>query len=200
MPRPLFATAFLPAPQRDDAPPPLTDADRAAVTRVRSLGGQVLEVAQGDPRLDVSFHLGGVTLTPEHTAALRPLAGRVVELNLRGTNLDDELAATLADLTALERLHLEKTAVTDAALRHVAPLPKLTYLNLYGTAVTDAGLDPFAGVERPDGLKLYVWETRVTVPAALSLMERRPGIEVIGLDFPKVRRPLEAPKPAKPAP
>ena len=184
--------------RQDDAPP--ADADRDAVAKVRSLGGQVLELAQNDPRLDVSFHLGDVTLTPEHFAALRPLAGRVVELNLRGTNVDDALAKSLADLTALERLHLEKTAVTDASAGTLAALPKLTYLNLYGTAVTDAGLKPFAAADRfadPDkSLKLYVWETKVTVPAALALMERRPGIAVIGLDFPQPRRPLEAPKPA----
>ena len=180
--------------------PPKDPQQDAAIQAVRGAGGQVLELAQNDPRLDVAFHLSNVQLTPEHLKPLEAIKGRVTHLNLRGTNLDDALAAHLAPLTELTRLHLEKTAITDAGLTHLAGLQKLEYLNLYGTALTDAGLEKLAGLA---GLKkLYVWETKVTLDGVRKLKERLPELQIIGgPEEPKPATPKEpvvAPKPAAP--
>lgn len=172
----------------------------AALQAVRQSGGQVLELAQNDPRLDVAFHLGNVELTPEHLKPLGAIAGRLVQLNLRGTNLNDDLAQHLKPLTELTRLHLEKTAITDAGLANVAGLTKLEYLNLYGTGITDAGLEHLGGL--PGLRKLYVWETKVTLDGVRKLRAKLPQVEVIGgPEEPKPvtpKEPVVAPKPAAP--
>ena len=190
----LFAPV-LPAPDDPPAVPPLSAADREAIAAVEALGGQVVTLAQNDARLDVSYHLGDVTLTAEHLDALVPLADRLHELNLRGTAFDDGMSGSLAGLTNLRRLHLERTRITDAALDAVGSLGRLESLNLYGTAVTDAGLPKLRGLK---ALRtLYLWDTAVTVEGVLALREALPETEFVGVDLPpEPRRPLIAPKPA----
>ena len=177
-----------------DRPGPLTDADRAAIADLERLGGRAVTLAQNDARLDVSLHLGEVTVTAEHFAALERLAGRLHGLNLRGTNVDDALARKLTLLPNLERLHLEKTRITDAALVPVGTLEKLRYLNLYGTGVTDAGLPSLRGLRSLE--KLFLWQTGATAGGVLRLRESLPETEFVGVELPKPpRRPLTAPKP-----
>ena len=198
MPFPLAAALLLTAAAPDDGDPPpvppLSDADRAAISKVEELGGRVVQLAQNDARIDVSFHLGGVTLAPAHFDALAPLSTRLHELNLRGTNLDDALARKLTLFPALRRLHLERTRITDAALVPVGTLEHLESLNLYGTNITDAGLPSLRGLT---GLEsLYVWDTAVTVSGVLELRKALPEVNYVGVELPpEPRKPLIAPKP-----
>ena len=187
---------FAVVPLSASAQPP---EDQAAVAKVREAGGQVLAIAQTDDRLDVAFHLGGKEVTPDALKSLAAVKGKLAQLNLRGTNLNDALAADLKPLTELTRLHLEKTAITDAALPHLSEMKKLEYLNLYGTNVTDAGLSSLAGLT---GLKqLYVWETKVTPAGVAALRAQIPGLRVYGLPEPPPKRwPIEADRPKPPEP
>ncbi|HEX6987706.1 MAG TPA: hypothetical protein VF170_20165 [Planctomycetaceae bacterium] len=194
---PLLAAALLALPAVTSSQEPQ---DAAAIQAIRQSGGQVLELAQNDPRLDVAFHLSNVELTPEHLKALEGVKGRITHLNVRGTNLNDDLAQYLKPLTELTRLHLERTAISDAALANLAGMQKLEYLNVYGTNVTDAGLEHLGGLS---GLKkLYVWETKVTLDGVRKLKQRLPELQIIGgPEEPKPATPQEpvvAPKPAKP--
>ncbi|QDT17329.1 leucine-rich repeat domain-containing protein [Alienimonas californiensis] len=195
----LFAAVLLAfqEPSSGEPPqvPPLSDADRAAIAAVEALGGQVVQRAQNDARLDVSFHLGDVELTAKHLDALVPLADRLHELNLRGTPFDDGLSRKLTLLTNLRKLHLEGTKIGDAALVPVGTLERLEYLNLYGTKVTDAGLKNLRGLVALRSL--YVWDTAVTTAGALALMKDLPEVQIVGVDLPPApRTPLNAPKPA----
>lgn len=184
----LFATA--PADAQDSP-------DAAAVEAVRQTGGQVLEIAQNDPRLDVAFHLSNVKLTPEILKTLEGIKGRLAHLNLRGTNLDDELSQYLKPLTELTRLHLEKTAITDAALPNLAGMKKLEYLNLYGTNITDAGLESIGGLSALK--KLFVWQTKVTLDGVHKLQAKLPELEIIGgPEEPKPTKPQEPVEATKP--
>jgi hypothetical protein len=195
----LFAACCLASPvllhAQESQPDPAVEAIRAA-------GGQVLELAQDDPRLDAAFHLSHVELTAEKLKTLEAVKDRLVQLNLRGTNLNDELAASLKPLTELTHLHLERTAITDAGLANLSGMQKLEYLNLYGTGLTDAGLTHLEGLA---GLKkMFVWETKVTLDGVKSLKAKRPDLQIIGgPEEPKPvgpKEPVEAPKPPAPMP
>lgn len=172
-----------------------------AVDAVRQSGAQLLELAQDDDRLDVAYHLSTVELTPEKLGTLAGIKDRVYSLNFRGTNLNDAMAAQLAPLTELVRLHLEKTTVTDAALPHFAGMQNLEYLNLYGTGITDAAIPHLAALKNLK--KVYVWETKVTLEGVHALRAALPDVEVIGgPPEPKIIHPVEAsrpPAPEKPA-
>ena len=71
-----------------------SDADKAAVEKIRDAGAAILEVAQNDNRLNVAFHLGSGEIGDEQVATVKDL-GFIVSLNLRGTKVTD---AGVADL------------------------------------------------------------------------------------------------------
>ncbi|HAL14698.1 MAG TPA: hypothetical protein DCP67_12865, partial [Planctomycetaceae bacterium] len=153
-----------------------SDADLAAVDKIKEAGALVLEVAQNDNRLNVAFHLTTAEVGNEQVSLVKDLPF-IVSLNLRGTQVNDEGAALLAGMSGLERLHLEKTGVTDAALNHLTGLENLKYLNVYGTEVTDAAIDTIAGIKGLE--KVYIWQTKITIDGVAKLKEKRPELKII---------------------
>ena len=65
---------------------------------------------------------------------------RIVEVDLKGTEMDDKSAVHLAVLKDVRTINLSETKVTDAAMAHLTKLSSLSRLFLYGTDVTDKGL------------------------------------------------------------
>src|SRR5438094_343159 len=85
-------------------------AEEKALARIRQLGGLALEVAQNDPRLDVSYQQVDGKITDEHMMLLKDLKD-LISLNLRGKDVTDIQLASLSGNTSLIRLHLERTKV-----------------------------------------------------------------------------------------
>ena len=152
----------------------------AAIESLRKQGALVLELAQTDPRLEVSYlqqveKFGDAQLVP-----LKSLKG-LVRLNLRGQGVTDDLLKNIAPLADLTHLHLEKTKITDKGLSSLKGLKNLEYLNIYGTAVTDAGLKDLEGLKNLK--QLYVWQTKVTKEGAAGLKKAIAKVDVNrGLD------------------
>ncbi len=172
----------------DDKPMP-TEAEKNATAAIKKLGGQVLELAQNDNRLDVAFHLADGKITDAEVALVKNLP-KTAQLNLRGTEVTDAGLANLKDLKGLVRLHLEKTKITDAGLEHLKGLENLEYLNLYGTPVTDAGLKHLEGLKKLR--RLYLWQAPVTDAGVAALKAAVPELQIV--------RGVELAKPAEPKP
>jgi hypothetical protein len=153
-----------------------TEAQKAAIAKVRAAGGQVSPLAQNDARLDVAFHLSDKPVGDEQLGLLVELP-EVAFLNLRGTKITDAGLKSVSQLKGLVKLHLEKTAVGNAGLAHLSSLTKLEYLNLYGTKVTGAGVRELAKL--PNLQKLYLWQTDVSDADIAALKEARPGLKII---------------------
>jgi hypothetical protein len=153
-----------------------TDAEKQAMQKVEALGGHVMELAQNDKHLEVTYHLTDGDVTDEDLA---PLANMplLVHVNLRGTKVTDAGLKNLAGCKSLRKLHLEKTSITDAGLEHLKGLENLEYLNLYGTNVTDAGLKHLEPLKKLR--KLYLWETKVTDAGVENLKKALPEVTVI---------------------
>ncbi len=62
--------------------------------------------------------------------------GDVKQLNFIGTSIDDDVLATVALFSQLQRLYLGATQVTDAGMKHLEGLKNLEYLSLHGTDIT----------------------------------------------------------------
>src|SRR5579875_2575396 len=152
-----------------------SEAGKKALARIRQLGGLVLELAQNDPRLEVSYLQTEGQITDEHLALLKDLKG-LVHLELRGQPVTDAQLAYLKPLTELTHLHLENTKITDKGLENLKGLVHLEYLNLYGTAVSDAGLVNLEGMKKLK--RLYLWQTRVTEAGAAKHKKAIPGVDI----------------------
>ncbi len=176
--------------------------DPAIVEKIEHLGGKIMRVAQDEPGLEVSFHLGrgqdglrqhddtkpGDPKSPGLDGELAAIAGlkHLLSLHLGGTDVSDGGLSHLAGLTSLKRLHLEKTKVSDGGLAHLARLENLAYLNLYQTGVTDSGLPHLEGLKSLK--KLYLWQTQVTPEGVEKLQKALPGCDIdVGWDEPEAQ-------------
>lgn len=187
----VFTTSFAIA---EDKPAP-TDAEKAAMAAIRKSGGQVMELAQNDARLDVAFHLADGKITDAELAPLAQLP-KTAQVNLRGREITNAGLVYLKDLKGLTRLHLEKTKITDEGLQNLTGLENLEYLNLYGTEVTDAGLKHLEGLKKLR--KVYLWQTKVTDAGVAALKGAIPEVQIIrGVELAK---PAEEKKPEEPKP
>ena len=184
----LMLSAFVGLTSAQEKPAP-TDAEKGAMAEVRKAGGQVMELAQNDARLDVAFHLADGKIEDAQLAPLKNLP-KLAQLNVRGKDITDAGLVNIKDAKGLVRLHLEKTKVTDAGLEQLKGLENLEYLNLYGTAVTDAGLKQLEGLKKLK--RLYLWQTPVTDAGVAALKTALPEIQII--------RGVEPPKPAEAKP
>src|SRR5260370_516812 len=70
-------------------------AEEKSLARIRQLGGLTLEIAQNDPRLEVSYQQVDGKITDEHMMLLKDLKD-LVNLNLRGKEVTDAQLAPLA--------------------------------------------------------------------------------------------------------
>jgi hypothetical protein len=168
----LIAPALLEAQTK---PPARSDAENKALAKIRQLGGLALELAQTDPRLEISYPQADPKFSDEHLAPLKELK-EVVHLNLRGQPVTDANLEQLKGLTSLIRLHLEKTKITDKGLEHLKGLTNLEYLNLYGTDITDAGLAHLEGLKKLKNL--YLWQTKVTDAGVEKLKKALPQVDI----------------------
>jgi Leucine-rich repeat (LRR) protein len=183
---------------QDKAKPQRTEAENKAVAKLRQFNVIVLELAQNDPHLEVSYLQKDPKFSDDFLAPLGDLKGSLVHLNLRGQDLTDAQMAHLKDLTNLTRLHLENTKITDKGLEQIKGLTNLEYLNLYGDAVSDAGLVNLEGLKKLKNL--YLWQTKVTDAGAAKLKAALPQCDIDrGLEAEKpVEKPAEKPKEDKP--
>ena len=185
----LMLSALVGLSSAQEKKPEPTDAEKAAMAEVRKAGGQVMELAQNDARLDVAFHLADGKIEDAQLAPLKNLP-KLAQLNVRGKEITDAGLVHLKDAKGLVRLHLEKTKVTDAGLEHLKGLENLEYLNLYGTAVTDGGLKHLEGLKKLK--RLYLWQAPVTDAGVAALKAALPEL--------KIDRGIEPPKPAEAKP
>lgn len=124
----------------------------------------------------------------------------VAKVELRGPNINDEVAKKLAGLDWLESLALEGTQVTDAGLAvlrllphledlsltysqatdeglaQLKHLPQLENLKLTGTSISDKGVPALA--ELPALRTLYIRWTRITDEGAAKIRKLLPQCEV----------------------
>jgi YHS domain-containing protein len=148
--------------------PELDDAGRAAIAAamaaLQQRGAVVQRVAADTEAIDVNLSLLREQVVDADLALLRPLASRLVWLNLSRTAISDAAAPHLAALPQLRRLHVANTRLGDATFRSLGSLVHLEYLNAYGTGLGDDGLAALATL--PKLQRLYAWQTRVTTDGA----------------------------------
>ena len=172
---------------------PRSASELKAIESLRKMGALVLEVAQNDNHLDISYLQPDEKFGDAHLAPLKELKG-VVHLNLRNQPITDALLVHIKSVDSLTQLHLEKTKVTDKGLAELKGLKNLEYLNIYGTEVTDAGVAQLADLKKLK--KVFLWQTKATKAGAASLAKAIPGVDVnMGYDDIKLPEPKkEEPK------
>ena len=108
---------------QDEKKVEISAAEKAALETLRKSGGTVLEIAQNDNRVEVSFHLSDAKIGDKQLEPLKGLKS-VYSLNLRGAEVTDAGLVHLEKLAELEVLYLYGGNFSDdavAALRKRLP-------------------------------------------------------------------------------
>jgi hypothetical protein len=175
-----LVAACLAALAAADDKPKRSEAEKKALEKIQKLGGLALELAQNDPRLEVSYQQAEGKFTDAYLVPLKDLKD-LVHLNLRGQPVSDKALEHLKGITTLTRLHLEKTKITDKGTENLKGLVNLEYLNLYGTEIGDATLAHLEGMKKLKNL--YLWQTKVTDAGVAKLQKALPKCDINrGLD------------------
>ena len=142
------------------APP---DQQRLALRWILSQGGTAATTA-GEVRKPAELPRGPVQLTKIDLGGLNKVTGDmlhaiapctgITELDLSGTNVNDEGLKNLANMAELTKLSLAQTRVGEAGLAQLKPLVKLKWLSLQRARITGAELPQLAGLAELEYLAL----------------------------------------------
>ncbi len=98
-----------------------------------------VEIKRSEVGRVLGVDLEGTQITDAELVDLKGLT-RLAELSLRDTQFTDAELVHLKVLFFLENLNLGNTEITDAGLVHLKTMTNLKHLDLYDTQITDAGL------------------------------------------------------------
>lgn len=136
-----------------------TAKEQEAIKKLAALGISVRPIAQNLPWKEATVRPQDTNKTAEAVALLKEIPS-LVDLNIAKLNLKDDDLKNIAELTNLQRLHLENNPITDAGVAHIKGLVNLEYLNLYNTQVGDGSIDHFKGLTNLAAL--YLWQSKVS--------------------------------------
>lgn len=128
-----------------------------AIQDVEEAGFLVRRLAPTEPELWVKFQKG--TISKKALNTLSDLKEQIIELDLKNTELTDDMLPVLKKLSNLEKLELNNTKITDKTFEYLENLTSLKVLNLVNTQVTGIGLKTLFETIKPE--QVYLWNTPV---------------------------------------
>ena len=150
-------------------------ADEEALKALKDKGVLILPLGSETNYLSVSF-VNARSITDRDLQLLLPLKKQLLWLNLARTNITDEGAKAIAQLTALRQLHVNYTKMSDEGIKHLTALAELNYLNLVGTKLTDKGLSYLSGMKKMKDI--FVYQTDVTAKGLADFTTKLPDTHV----------------------
>lgn len=151
----LFAQAeaeqFIPAKEISPANPQVVE---SLVKREVSIA----PISMESHYLSVSF-ISVPAQASELLKELMPVKENVVTLNLNGSEVTEEMAATIASFGNLTKLHVENATISDQAVAKLSSCATLIFLNLKGTTVTAQAIEPLKTL--PHLRHLFLYQTKI---------------------------------------
>jgi hypothetical protein len=140
-------------------------------------GLHIRTIGKNSPLLEARAVTQFEKVTDEKVAALLPLAGNLVHLDLRNTALTSAGCAIVSKLTNLVHLNLRGCPIKDSGVQQLTTLKNLQSLNLGQTQVTPQGLVGL--IKLPALARLNLWESKAVTPELELLFKVCPNLEII---------------------
>jgi len=147
------------------------------IAEIGARGGHASLESASSGRLVVNLSVMTRPITSDDLAILQPVAASIVELNVGGIGVTDEMMPAIGALTGLERLNISRSDLTDGGVAALSTLSRLQVLNLYGSPVTDGVVPVIAAL--PALERVYIWRTMIGSDGRAQLEAARPGLEII---------------------
>ena len=140
-------------------------------------GLHIRTIGKNSPLLEARAVTQFEKVTDEKVAALLPLVGNLVHLDLRNTALTSAGCAIVSKLTNLVHLNLRGCPIKDSGVQQLTTLKNLQSLNLGQTQVTRQGLVGL--IKLPALARLNLWESKAVTPELELLFKVCPNLEII---------------------
>ncbi len=106
------------------------------------------------------------------------------DLDVEGSNFDDEMAAALASSRTIDELLLGATRVTAKGLRHICTMTQLRALDIWALNLQAADLEMLGALRNLEYISVggYEGQTALTAENVLPILEGLPSLKRIWLD------------------
>jgi hypothetical protein len=153
---------------------PFAAASTSSIEKLNNPFRRVLKVSAKSPALVVKFSLKE-KFDIEQLKACKEIAEQIVELNLSGMPVDDQVFPILAGFVNLEKLNLNATSISGVGINALSGLKKLEQLSVVNTAV---GLQAILPLINMASLKhVFIWNTRIGAQDLVLLKSKSPKIK-----------------------
>ena len=133
---------------------PVEKATDSIIKKLMDRGVAIATVSKNSNYLSANF-ISVDSITDNDLQLLLPLQKQLIWLNMGYSKIADVHLSTIAKLSSLTRLHLERTRITDNGLEYFKNLSQLQYINVSGTKVTTKGLEQLSGLKQLQQIYLY---------------------------------------------
>ena len=138
---------------------PVEKATDSIIKKLMDRGVAIATVSKNSNYLSANF-ISVDSITDNDLQLLLPLQKQLIWLNMGYSKIADVHLSTIAKLSSLTRLHLERTRITDNGLEYFKNLSQLQYINVSGTKVTTKGLEQLSGLKQLQ--QIYLYQTGIT--------------------------------------
>jgi hypothetical protein len=148
-------------------------ASTSVIEKLNNPFRRILKVSATSPALVVKFSIKekfDINLLKE----CKEIAEQIVELNLSGMPVDDQVFSILESYVNLEKLNLNSTSISGNELKKLISLKKLEQLSVVNTVV---GLQALLPLIKMASLKhVFIWNTKVGEQDLVLLKRKSPRI------------------------
>jgi hypothetical protein len=151
-----------------------SSASSSTIEKLNNPFRRVLKVSANSPALTVKFSLKekfDINLLLE----CKKIAEQIVEINLSGMPVDDEVFLILANFSNLEKLNLNSTAITGTGINKLTDLKKLEQLSVSNTGVGPQEI--LSLIKMPSLKHIFIWNTKIVEQDLVSLKSKSPKIK-----------------------
>lgn len=148
-------------------------ASSSTIEKLNNPFRRVLKVSAKSPALVVKFSIRE-KFDIEQLAACKEIAEQIVELNLSGMPVDDQVFPILAGFLNLEKLNLNSTSISGNGINKLASLKKLEQLSVVNTAVDLQDMLPL--VKMTSLQHVFIWNSKIRGQDLAILRKQSPKI------------------------
>lgn len=149
-------------------------ASSSTIEKLNNPFRRVLKVSAKSPALVVKFSIRE-KFDIEQLAACKEIAEQIIELNLSGMPVDDQVFPILADFLNLEKLNLNSSSISGNGINKLTALKKLEQISVVNTAVDLQGILPLT---KMTSLKhVFIWNTKIGEQDIAMLKRTSPNIK-----------------------
>jgi hypothetical protein len=151
-----------------------SSASSSTIEKLNNPFRRILKVSANSPALAVKFSLKE-NFNLQSLIECKEIAEQIVEINLSGMPVDDQVFSILASFSNLEKLNLNSTSITGIGINKLTDLKKLEQLSVANTGVGAQEILPL--VTMPSLKYIFIWNTKIGEQDLVSLKSKSPKIK-----------------------